>query len=169
MKLVFSTTILLVAIVCIPACESYDNQSTHVAIDTVGIKKSLDSLGAVVQRAHDTRDNALMASAWAKDGVLCIAGAPPVKGRDAIVNAIASMPPLPPGGKMTIHPIEVQVLSSDWAYILGIDSLKYTPSGTTEPVSETSTFFVLIRKTSEGWQTYRETLTPNHTPRNKQK
>ncbi len=70
---------------------------------------------------------------------------------------------------MTIHPIEVQVLSSDWAYILGIDSLKYTPPGTTEPVSETSTFFVLIRKTSEGWQTYRETLTPNHMPRNKQK
>jgi uncharacterized protein (TIGR02246 family) len=119
----------------------------------------------MVQKAHDTKDSKLLASTWAKDGILTIAGSPPIRGRDPIVSAIGNMPPLPPGGKMTIHPIEVQVLSSEWAYVFGIDSLKYTPRGATEQVNKTSTFFVLVRKTPEGWQTYRETLSPNQPPK----
>ena len=129
--------------------------------DTALIMASIDSLAGVVQKAHDTRDNKLMASTWAKDGILVVAGNPPIRGRDAIVAALSKMPPPPPGGKMEIHPIEVQVLGPEWAYVLGVDSLKYTKPGTTGQTVETSTFFVLVRKTSEGWQTFREILTPN--------
>ncbi len=123
----------------------------------------------MVQKAHDSRDNKLLASTWAKDGILTIAGSAPVTGRDSIVAALGNMPPLPPGGTMTIHPIEVKVLNAEWAYVWGIDSLKYTPPGTTKQVKETSTFFVLVRKTPEGWQTYRETLTPNQPAANSKK
>jgi len=150
------------AVIIILACKSGDEQKPeHALIDTVAIRVSIDSLGAMVQKAHETRDNKLLASTWAKDGILTIAGSPPITGREAIVSAIGNMPPLPPGGTMTIHPIEIQVLNSEWAYVFGTDSLKYTPAGAKEQVKETTTFFVIVRKTPEGWQTYRETLTPN--------
>jgi uncharacterized protein (TIGR02246 family) len=121
---------------------------------------SIDSLGGVVQKAHDTRDGKLMASTWAKDGILVLAGHPPIHGRDAIVSALSKMPSPPSGGKMEIHP-EVTVLGPEWAYVFGVDSLKYTKPGATTETIETTTFLVLVRKTAEGWQTYREVLSPN--------
>lgn len=170
MKRILAITFLFAVILCIPACQQQDQQNIeHAAIDTAAIKASIDSLGAMVQKAHTTRDNTLLASTWAKDGILTIAGTPPITGRDSIVSALGNMPPLPPGGTMTIHPIEIQVLSAGWAYVFGIDSLKYTPPGAMKPVKETSTFFVLVRKTTEGWQTYRETLSPNQPPLSSQK
>lgn len=148
--------------ITISACQQREKQPhQQPATDTTSIKASIDSLGRVVQKAHDTKDNELMASTWAKDGILIIAGRPPVFGRDAIVSALSNMPPLPPGAKMEIHPLDIHVMSSEWAYVLGVDTLKYTTPGTTKQTIETSTFLVLVRKTAEGWQTYRETLTPN--------
>ncbi len=162
MKSILAITILFVTVISTSSCKSPDDQKLNQsAVDTAAIKASVDSLGAMVQKAHDTRDDKLLASTWAKDGILTIAGSPPITGRDAIVSALGNMPPLPPGGTMTIHPIEIQVLNSEWAYVFGIDSLKYIPPGTNERIIETSTFFVLIRKTPEGWQAYRETLSPN--------
>ncbi len=170
MKPILSVIILFIVVLSFPTCQSPDEQKPqHAAIDTVAIQKSIDSLGAVVQKAHDTKDNELMGSTWAKDGILTIAGSPPIRGRDAIVSVLGNMPPLPPGGTMTIHPIEVKVLNAEWAYVFGIDSLKYTPPGATEQITETSTFFVLVKKTSEGWQTYRETLSPNQPAGNSKK
>lgn len=137
----------------------------ETAIDTAAIIASIDSLGAVVQKAHDSGDEKILASTWAKDGILTMAGHPPVTGRENIVAAMRNLPPLPPGGQMEIHPLEIEVLNGEWAYVFGIDSLKYAEPGTGEPRVETSTFFVLVRKTDEGWQTYREILTPNQTAR----
>lgn len=162
MKPILAIAGLVGIAISIPCCQQQQNHALQQpATDTIAIKASIDSLGRVVQKAHDTKDNELMASTWAKDGILIIAGSPPVVGRDAIVSALNNIPPLPPGGKMEIHPLDIQVMSSEWAYVLGIDSLQYTIPGTTKQTIETSTFFVLVRKTSEGWQTYRETLTPN--------
>lgn len=170
MKKTFLSTILLITVTSILSCKSGNEQRPeHARVDTTAIKASIDSLGAMVQKAHDTKDDKLLASTWAKDGIFIIAGSPPVRGRDAIVSALGNMPPLPPGGRMTIHPIEVQVLSPEWAYVLGIDSMIYTPPGANGLVKETSTFFVLVRKTPEGWQTYRETLSPNQLPRKSHK
>ena len=131
------------------------------AIDTAAIAAALDSLGATVMRASETGDAALFASTWAEDGIMSVPGSPPVRGRDAIVEAFRNRPPLPPGGRMTVHPTELQVLSADWAYAFGVDTLTYTPSGGAEPVIETMTFLVLIRRTADGWKTYREVLSAN--------
>jgi hypothetical protein len=62
---------------------------------------------------------------------------------------------------MKMNIVEVQVINAEWAYVFGIDSLRYFSPGKKDTVNETSTFFVLVRKTPEGWQTYRETLSPN--------
>ncbi|MGZ8511807.1 MAG: hypothetical protein ACXWWA_15575, partial [Chitinophagaceae bacterium] len=91
------------AVLSISSCKSGDEQKTgHIFLDTAAIKASIDSLGGMVQKAHETRDNKLLASTWAKDGILTIAESPPIMGRDSIVSALANMPPLPPGGTMTI-------------------------------------------------------------------
>lgn len=60
--------------------------------------------------------------------------------------------------------MEMRILSAEWAYVFGVDTLTYTPEGATEPVRETSTFLVLVRKTPEGWKTYREVLSSNQPP-----
>ena len=162
MKHITAIAALIGIAISTPGCQQQTKQPLQQPqTDTSSIKASIDSLGRVVQKAHDTKDNELMASTWAKDGILIIAGRPPVFGRDAIVSALSNMPALPPGGKMEINPLEIQVMSSEWAYVLGVDSLKYTGPGDTKQTIESSTFFVLVRKTAEGWQTYRETLTPN--------
>ena len=131
------------------------------AIDTAAIAAALDSLGARVMRANETGDAALYESAWAEDGIMAVPGAAPIRGRDAIVEAFRNRPPLPPGARLTVHPTELEVLSADWAYAFGVDTLSHTPAGAAEPVIETMTFLVLIRRTADGWKTYREVLTTN--------
>jgi uncharacterized protein (TIGR02246 family) len=112
-------------------------------------------------RAEEAGDAELFATTWATDGIMSLPGNSPVHGRDSIVAYFRRRPPLPPGAKMTIHPTELQILGPAWAYVFGVDSLTYTPQGATTPVHKTSTFLVLLRKTSEGWQSYREVLSAN--------
>ena len=112
-------------------------------------------------RANQTGDAELFASTWAEDGIVSTPGNPPVQGRDSIVAAFRRRPPLPPGGSMTVHPTELQVMSADWAYAFGVDTIAYTPPGANEPVTETMNFLVIIRRTPEGWKTYREVLSAN--------
>jgi hypothetical protein len=115
----------------------------------------------LVGRAHYLKDYKMLGSTWAKDGILSMPGSPPVYGRDAIVSSFANMPPLPPGANFQMRGIDMKIMAADWVYILGTDSLTYTPVGASSPIKEASTFFVIIRKTPEGWQTFREVLSPN--------
>ena len=152
----------LAALTQVFSCQPENPHESDIErIDTAAILASIDSLGGVVQKAHDTKDNNLLATTWAKNGVLIIAGSPPVYGRDSIVVRFRNMPSLPEGGSMKMNIVEVQVISSEWVYVFGIDSLKYFSSRKKDTINETSTFFVLVRKTPEGWQTFRETLSPN--------
>jgi uncharacterized protein (TIGR02246 family) len=112
-------------------------------------------------QANQTGDAELFASTWARDGIMATPGSPAVHGRDSIVEVFRRRPPLPPGSSMTIHPTEMRILSPEWAYVFGVDTLSYTPEGAAEAVTETLTFLVLVRKTAEGWQTYREVLSAN--------
>lgn len=161
---------ITVVSVSLTACQERGEQQSGggAAVDTAAIGASLDSLAAVVTRAHQTGNAELFASTWAQDGVMSAPGSPPVEGREAIVAEFRRRPPLPKGATMTIHPSEVRVLSGEWAYAFGVDSLTFTPEGATEPVKKTSTFLVLVRKTDEGWQTYREVLSANQPQRNGQ-
>lgn len=130
-------------------------------LDTAAVRASIDSLATNVMRANETSDAALLASTWASDGIMSLHGSAPVRGRDSIVAAFRRRPPLPPGAKMTIHPIEMQILNAEWAYVFGVDTLTFTPPGAGAPVKKTSTFLVLVRKSAQGWQTYREVLSAN--------
>ena len=145
------------------ACESGAEQpvAANAREDTVGVRASIDELAANVMRANETGDAVLFASTWAEDGIMSMPGGPPIRGRDAIVAAFRTRPPLPPGATMTIHPTEMEIMNGEWAYVMGVDTLTHTPPGAAEPVYETSTFLVLLRRTAEGWQTYREVLTTN--------
>lgn len=145
------------------ACGAPGAQSSAPAgqLDTTAIRASIDSLGAKVMRANETRDAELFASTWAIDGVLSYPGRQPVRGRDSIVANFRRRPPLPPGARITIHPTELQVQSPDWAYVMGVDTLRLPSADGAAPVVETSTFLVILRRTPEGWQTYREVLSRN--------
>lgn len=131
------------------------------ALDTLGIQAAIDSLAMRVTRAHETGDAALFASTWARDGIMSLAGSPPVYGRDSIVAAFRRRPALPPGAKMSIHPTEIRVLSPEWVYVMGVDTLTTPDAGGAAPTTATFTFLVLVKRTEEGWQTYREVLSAN--------
>lgn len=146
----------------VTACQpSAQLPSDAGAFDTAGIRASIDTLATKVTRAHETGDAALFASTWARDGIMSLAGSPPVHGRDSIVAAFRRRPPLPPGARMSIHPTEVRILGAEWAYVMGVDTLTHAARGGAAPAPTTFTFLVLLRKTEEGWQTYREVLSAN--------
>jgi uncharacterized protein (TIGR02246 family) len=154
------------AAVCRPSGQPQRGQIATV--DTLAILAALDSLAGAVTRADNTGDAELFAATWAEDGAMSAPGSPPVFGRDAIVSAFRRRPALPPGGTLKVIPIEIRVLSAEWAYAFGVDTLTYVPAGVQRPVKESSTFLVLIRKTSDGWKTYREVLSSHGPPRSPQ-
>ena len=157
---------LVVSAGSLAGCQPQDlpQPDQSATVDTAAIRSSLDSLAAAVMRADNTGDAELYASTWADDGIMSVSGSPPVLGRDSIISAFKRRPPLPPGSTLQINPIEIRVLSAEWAYAFGVDTLSYTPKGEQEPIKETSTFLVLIRKTPEGWKTYREVLSSDQPP-----
>lgn len=156
------TSWLIATVTLLSACQPRSATSGEAAaLDTAGIRTAIDSLGANVMRANETGDAELYASTWATNGIMSDHGSSPVHGRDSIVAVFRRRPPLPPGARMTIHPTELQILGAEWAYVFGVDTLTYTPPGATTPVKKTSTFLVLLRKTADGWRTYREVLSAN--------
>jgi uncharacterized protein (TIGR02246 family) len=160
----FTPVVITVSVAAgLMACRPQDQPSSgqSTAVDTAAILAAIDSLGAIVERADETGDAELYASTWTEDAVISMPGSPPVHGRDAIVADFRRRPPFPRGARFTIHPGEIRILSGEWAYVFGVDSLTYTPERAAEPVAETSTFLVLIRKTPEGWQGYREVIGAN--------
>lgn len=159
------TTLLTLAAIGIVAgaCQppGQRRSDTSEVPDTAAIRASIDSLTANVKRANETGDAELYATTWARDGMMSNTGSMPVHGRDSIVAKFRQRPPLPPGATMTIHPTEFRIQSPEWAYVMGVDTLRFTPPDASAPVQETYTFLVILRKTAEGWQTYREVLSAN--------
>ena len=128
------------------------------AADQTEIMSALERLAATIKRAYADRDAELYGSAFDEDAIISMLGSPPIRGRDRIKAAFESRPPLPPGATFEVNPTEIQVISPEWAYAFGVDTLTYMRPGESVPVAETMTFMVLIRKTKEGWKTFREVL-----------
>jgi hypothetical protein len=59
---------------------------------------------------------------------------------------------------MKIEPLEINVLSSDWAYAFGTDVIELA-----DGMSERMTFIALLGKTPDGWRTYREVVSADQT------
>lgn len=117
------------------------------------IMSALGAMANVIKQAYATNDVELYLSAFDADAIVSKPNEPPVRGHDDLREAFLHRPQLPPGATFEVNPTEFVVMSSDWAYVYGTDTLTL-PDGPTE----TMTFLVLIRKTADGWKTFREVL-----------
>ena len=136
-----------------------ENMPDHESkFDAAAIAAALAELAERVKAAYKNNDADLYASTLDEDAIISMPGAPPIRGRAALKAVFESRPPLPPGAKFEVVPTELEIINGDWAYAFGIDTLTM-PSGDNEPpVIQTMTFMVLIRRTSEGWKTFREVI-----------
>ncbi len=122
--------------------------------------RELRELASRVIAAYESDDAELYASTVASDAVVSMPGMEPVVGREALKTAFSSRPALPPGAKFEVAPEELNLLGPDWAYVFGKDTLTI-PDGEGGNSTQTMTFMVLLRRTSEGWKTFREVMSPD--------
>jgi ketosteroid isomerase-like protein len=122
--------------------------------------QALTELAERVKAAYENDDAELYASTVALDAVVSMPGVPPVVGREALTAAFRSRPKLPPGATFEVNPAELELLSDEWAYAFGTDILTI-PNGEAEPTIQTMTFMVLLRRTPDGWKTFREVISPD--------
>jgi ketosteroid isomerase-like protein len=117
------------------------------------IAKALSELAERIQRSYATNDAGLYLSGFDKDAIVSMPNAGPIRGHEALKTAFESRPALPPGATFEVEPLELEVLSADWAYAFGTDTLTFA-----DAKKEAMTFLVLIRKTPDGWKTFREVV-----------
>lgn len=129
----------------------HDGKLTKTERET--ILAELRSLAEIVKHAYATNDVDLYLSAFDPDAIVSMPGTPAMLGHEALRTAFVNRSPLPPGATFEVRPLEIEALSSEWAYALGTDILQH-PNGK----AETMTFLVLIRKSGDGWKTFREVV-----------
>ena len=117
------------------------------------IKVALGELGATIQRAFVDNDVETYLSAFDEDAVTSLPGSPPMRGHNALRNFFENRPGFPPGATFSIQPLEIEPLCPDWGYAYGTDVIAL-PDGSTQ----TMTFLVLLRRTENGWKTFREVV-----------
>ena len=118
----------------------------------------LAHLAETVKRSYAEDNVELYLSAFDRDAIVSIPNQPPVRGHDELRTAFVNRPELPPGATFEVNPLELEPLSSDWAYAFGTDTLTHA-----DGKKATMTFLVLIRKTADGWKTFREVLSSDQT------
>ena len=145
------------------ACQPQgQGQGQQAAVDTAAIHSKLDSLRSAFEEAYSAGDFETVASVVHPNMVYSPPGRPPIQGRDSIVAYDQKM--RPPGASIDIEPIEVRILTGEWAYEIGTSTIRYTPEGADAPRSMEATYLVVLRKTPDGWKTYRESLSTNQPP-----
>jgi len=117
------------------------------------ITVALAGLAETIQRSYAEDDVELYISAFDPDAIISMPGSQPVHGHNALKAVFTNRPELPPGATFEVKPLEIEPLSSEWAYAFGTDTLTHAGGK-----NETMTFLVLIRKTADGWKTFREVL-----------
>ena len=117
------------------------------------IMAALGELAETVKRSYAENNVDLYLSAFDSDAVVSMPGSPPVRGHADLASIFKNRPELPPGATFEVTPLELEPLSSDWAYAYGTDTLTIGDGD-----RQTMTFLVLIRKTREGWKTFREVV-----------
>jgi ketosteroid isomerase-like protein len=127
------------------------------------ISAALLELAETVKTAYKNNDVEMYASAFDDDAIVSVPGVPPVRGLEELKKAFKARPQLPAGATFEVVPTELEIINGEWAYAFGTDTL--TVPGDGEPVTQTMTFMVLIRRTPAGWKTFREVLSadqPQH-------
>lgn len=121
--------------------------------ERVTIRLELSKLADTVRQAYATNDADLYLSAFDVNAVVSMPNVSPIQGHEVLRDAFEQRPALPPGATFTVEPLEIEPLSPDWAYAFGTDTLRFA-----DGKKQTMTFLVLIKRTSEGWKTFREVL-----------
>ena len=129
-----------------------------LAAEKTEIFAALEELANTIKRAYATNDAEMYASAFTDDAVVSMPGTPPVRGRDALKKVFESRPLLPAGAVFEVDPAELEVINGEWAYAFGTDTFTIPSADEEDPIIETMTFMVLIRKTPDGWKTFREVV-----------
>jgi ketosteroid isomerase-like protein len=126
--------------------------------DAAEIGAALNDLAETIKRAYRNDDADLYASAFSEDAIVSMPGVPPITGLEALKAAFRSRPPLPPGATFEVDPTELEIINGEWAYAFGTDTLTIPAEDGANPLIQTMTFMVLIRKTPDGWKTFREVV-----------
>lgn len=129
-------------------------------VDTAAVVAAIDSLRDAYERSIAADDLASMSTLLADGAVMVQPGS-------ADWNAMAAAAagaPFPPGASIDITPIEVRVLSPEWAYEFGTSVVTYTPAGAREARTLNDTYLVLFRKTAGGWKAFREVASSKALP-----
>lgn len=129
-----------------------------IQIDREAIRTALNDLAETIKRAYRNDDADLYVSAFSEDAIVSMPGLPPIRGLDALKEVFRSRPPLPPGATFEVDPTELEIINGEWAYAFGTDTLTIPAGDGTPPIVQTMSFMVLIRKTPEGWKTFREVV-----------
>ena len=124
--------------------------------------RAVTELAEVIKRSYAENDVDLYLSAFDKDAAVSMPGRPIIRGHIALRDAFVGRAELPPGATFEVLPLEFEVIATDWAYAFGTDILEFR-SEKGDPVRETMTFLVLIRKTDQGWKTFREVVSADQT------
>ena len=127
-------------------------------LDKHVIGAALEALAETVKTAYENNDTDLYASAFSEDAIVSMPGGRPIRGLEALKEAFRSRPQLPPGATFEVDPTELEVINGEWAYAFGTDTLTIPAEDGAPPIIQTMTFMVLIRKTPEGWKTFREVV-----------
>jgi ketosteroid isomerase-like protein len=128
-------------------------------VDTVEVRMIIDGLRAHYEAAVASGDLAALGSVVTSDVIAVGPGGPHWDSLRA-----ASPYPWPPGATLSIGPMEVRVLSADWAHEMGTSTATYTPPGDSITRTLRDTYLVLFRRTPEGWKLHREVASPDLPP-----
>jgi ketosteroid isomerase-like protein len=120
--------------------------------EKASIKTEIDALRARFEAAVASGVLEQMIPLLADGAVMVQPGTPDWKA----MTAAAKGAPFAAGARIAIKPIEVVVLSREWAYEFGTSITTYTPEGTNSAQQLRDTYLILLRNTGDGWKAYRE-------------
>jgi ketosteroid isomerase-like protein len=145
------------------ACRSQARQRAgeQQVVDTVAVRGTIDSLRALWQKSVAAGDLRTMTTMLADGAVMVQPGG---AAWDSLAAA-GSGAPFPPGATIDITPIEVRVMSPEWAYEFGNSVVTYKPAGARQARKLTDTYLILFRKTASGWKVYREVASSKAPPK----
>jgi len=150
-------------VICAAACQPQRQERTtgQAAVDTAAVRAIIDSLRAAWEKGVGAGDFKSMTTMLADGAVMVGPGGP---AWDSL-TALGSGAPFPPGATIDITPLEVRVMSPEWAYEFGSSTVTYTPGGTNQARKLRDTYLILFRNTANGWKVYREVASSKAPPK----
>ena len=139
--------------------QGQEQSAQEGAVDTAAVRTAIDNLRSAYEEAVRSGNFENMGAMLAQGAVMVRPG-----GAQWDSLFAASELPFPPGATIDITPIEVRVLSQEWAYEFGNSTVKYTPKGANEAWSLKDTYLIVFRNVGDGWKLYREVASSNLPP-----